>query len=186
MRERISKKKKRSHRTFLVICEGETERIYVETLKRQYRLPVAIRTKVSGNAINTRLVSQYLKELALFDKDEYRIFYVYDSDVVSIVDKLNKLEGTTILTNPCIELWFLLHLKEHYRECSSESIVKMLWAAHPSWKNYTKGKLSQEQNNLLMSNYQTAISRAGRLRKQANPSSDMPLFIHALENEKNG
>ncbi|MBD5246683.1 MAG: RloB domain-containing protein [Barnesiella sp.] len=186
MRERITRKKKRSHRTFLVICEGETERVYIEALKHQYRLPIAIRTKVSGNAINQRLVSQYLKELGLYDKDEYRIFYVYDCDIECIVDRLNKLEGTTILTNPCIELWFLLHLKEHSRACSSESIVKMLSAAHPSWKNYTKGKFSHEQHNQLMSNYQQAIQRADKLEKHANPSSDMPLFIRELDNEKNG
>lgn len=112
MRERINKKKRHPHRTFLVICEGETEQAYIEALKRQYRLPIAIRTKVSGNNIKERLVRQYLNELGLVDCDEYRIFYIYDCDVECIVTKLNKLEGTLILTNPCIELWFFTAFRE--------------------------------------------------------------------------
>ena len=185
MRDRIIRKKRKPHRTFLVICEGETERVYIEALKHQYRLPIAIRTKVSGNYINRRLVSQYLKELGLVDKDEYRVFYVYDCDVKCIVEKLNTLEGTPILTNPCIELWFLLHIYDHKGFISSDSVVKTLSAAHPSWKNYSKGTLSIDQHKMLMNNCNRAIERADKLDQHANPSSDMPIFIRALESEKN-
>lgn len=185
MRERINKKKRRPHRTFLVICEGETEQAYVEALKRQYRLPIAIRTKVSGNNIKERLVKQYLNDLGLVVRDEYRIFYIYDCDVDCIVAKLNKLEGTLILTNPCIELWFLLHFDNHSRSISSESVVKLLTEAHPAWKHYAKGTLTADQHLTLMQNCRQAISRADKLARHANPSSEMPAFIRALENEKN-
>lgn len=185
MRNRVLRQKCRLHRAFLVICEGETERVYVEALKRQYRLPITIRTKVSGNAINSRLVGQYLKELCLVNADEYRVFYIYDCDVDCVVDKLAKLEGTPILTNPCIELWFLLHLKSHTRAITSEAVLKSLVNAHRAWNNYTKGFLTDEQCNMLKSNCRQALDYASRLSRRSNPSSDMPEFILALENEKN-
>ncbi len=60
MRKRKISKKKEPRTVFLVICEGETEREYVEILKLWYRLPVVIKTRVSGNKINQRLVDQYI------------------------------------------------------------------------------------------------------------------------------
>ena len=64
-------KKRMPRRVFLVICEGDTEETYVEALKQHFRLPIAIKTKVSGNKINARLVAQYIKELGLAKDDDY-------------------------------------------------------------------------------------------------------------------
>ena len=65
MRERRSKKTRNPKRVFLVLCEGETEKEYVEILKRHFRLPVAIKTKVRGCKINERLINSYVKELGV-------------------------------------------------------------------------------------------------------------------------
>lgn len=124
MRKRKSTVTQRPRRVFLVICEGETEKTYVETLKRHYRLPIAIKTKVSGNAISERLVKRYLNELDLRAGDDFEVFYIYDSDVKSVAEKICSLPGIAILTNPRIELWFLLHLKDHRRHIESEEAVK--------------------------------------------------------------
>lgn len=184
MRTRIQNTRRRIRRTILVICEGETESVYIKALARQYRLPVTIRTRVSGTSINSRVVSNYLRELALSDKNEYRIFYVYDGDVQQIVQRLSQLEGTPIITTPCIELWFMLHLQDYRRFTSSETIVNELTTAHPVWRTYKKGSLSSEQQKILMENRSIAAMRADKLTRHSNPSSDMPDFIRALENEK--
>ena len=63
MRERRFKKARQPKKVFLVVCEGETEEEYVNMLKRHYRLPISIKTKVSGNAVNPRLVNQYMRYL---------------------------------------------------------------------------------------------------------------------------
>lgn len=55
MRERRYKKARKPRKVFLVVCEGETEEDYVNILKRHYRLPITIKTKVSGNAVSIRL-----------------------------------------------------------------------------------------------------------------------------------
>lgn len=185
MRERRFKKPHTPRRVFLVICEGETEKAYVECLKRHYRLPITIRTKVSGNYINARLVEQYLKDEGLERPDDYRVFFIYDSDVQCVVDKLNTLTGDAVLTNPCIELWFLLHSKDYSRAQMSDVIVKQLLASHPVWQRYSKGMITSDQQRHLIDNRHQAIARANKLPWPGNPSSNMRLFIDALENEKN-
>lgn len=172
-------------RVFLVICEGETEKAYIEALKREYRLPITIKTKVSGQSINERVVKHYLRELDLEKNDDCEIFYIYDGDVENVTEKLKILPGTMILTNPCIELWFLLHLKMCTRVHTSESIVKSLITAHPSWSNYSKGLLSKDQIGHLTVFRSEAMSRASKLHWPANPSSNFAAFIQKLETEKN-
>lgn len=186
MRKRKSTVTQRPRRVFLVICEGETEKTYVETLKRHYRLPIAIKTKVSGNAISERLVKRYLNELDLRAGDDFEVFYIYDSDVKSVAEKICSLPGIAILTNPCIELWFLLHLKDHRRHIESEEAVKALAGEHSHWKNYAKGKLSPEQRNLLIENRHKAADRAKILDFPRNPSSNMHEFITQLEKALKG
>ena len=185
MRQRRFQKRKAPREIFLVVCEGETEREYVETLKLFYRLPVAIKTKVSGNKINQRLVAQYKTELGIGKDDNCKIFFIYDADVDEIVDKLSDLDGTLILSNPCIELWYLLHIKEFHNSKKSSDIVKELISSHSKWVNYHKGKLMQEQSNILIGQRMIASERANRLAWPKNPSSNMHIFIAALEDAKN-
>lgn len=183
MRERVSKKKKQAKRLILVICEGETEAAYVELLRRHYRLPIEIKSKVAGNKINARLVKQYIHELGVGGKKECEVFYIYDMDVEHLTDALEKLPGKTILTNPCMELWFLLHSMAHSRSLSSEEALRLL-SSTPEWAAYRKGKLNTAQQNLLINNIKTAVRNAGELCYPNNPSSNMPKFIAHLENEK--
>lgn len=182
MRERKSRQKRLPHKVYLVICEGETEKTYVESLRRAYRRPVTIKTKVSGNSINRRLVEQYVKELGVGSADDYEIFYIYDADVECVANKLLTLPGNTILTNPCLELWYSLHVIDHNRSVSSEDAVKILEKSHTVWNGYTKGHLTPEQNRLLMENCSMAMNRAARLRWPDNPSSNMAKFIESLGN----
>lgn len=182
MRERKSRQKRLPHKVYLVICEGETEKTYVESLRRAYRRPVTIKTKVSGNSINRRLVEQYVKELGVGSADDYEIFYIYDADVECVANKLLTLPGNTILTNPCLELWYSLHVIDHNRSVSSEDAIKILEKSHTVWNGYTKGHLTPEQNRLLMENCSMAMNRAARLRWPDNPSSNMAKFIESLGN----
>lgn len=184
MRQRKSSKKKAAKQVFLVICEGETEANYVDLLRRHYRLPITIKTKISGNQISKRLVDQYIAELGVSSKDEYQIFYIYDMDISSIVEKLKLLSGITLFSNPCIELWFLLHISEQHAYISSRDLHTKLCSSHPHWKNYLKGKLTTYQQECLLSNVQTASQRAKSLSLEGNPSTNLFEFIEILEGAK--
>lgn len=184
MRERRFSQKQKPRQLFLVICEGDTEKEYIEHLKFEYRLPITIKTKVSGNRINSRLVAQYIKELDVNIGDACEVFFVYDADVREVVAKLNSLPGTLLLSNPCIEFWFLLHCKNWRRPIEAAEAVRMLKGSHSVWNSYAKGILSDAQNNFLKANRGDAMTRAQHLPYNANPSSNIHEFIQLLENAK--
>lgn len=183
MRSRKYKSSRSPHHVFLVVCEGETEEEYINLLKRAYRLPVAIKTKVTGNSINPRLVNQYIKELGV-EPEDCSVFYVYDADVKPVLDKILTLPGTALISNPCVELWFYLHFIDHHRPISSDTIRKDLCSSHPLWRSYSKGVLNKDQGQHLLNNTTEAIIRAKKLNWPQNPSSNMYVFIEALEHEK--
>ena len=183
MRERRFKKIKKPRKVFLVVCEGETEEEYVNMLKRHYRLPITIKTKVSGNAVNIRLINQYVKELGLEKNDGHRLFYIYDADVECIVDRLLDMPGTAILSNPSIELWYLLHAKEYQRHAKSDLIIKDLSSSNPVWRSYVKGRLIPSQQMFLLTHQDEASRKAEKMEWPGNPSSNMYEFIHMLEME---
>ncbi len=183
MRIRKFKKPHRQHRIFLVICEGETEAEYINLLRRHYRLPIVIKTKVVGNNINARLVRKYIDELEV-SPEECRVFYVYDADVKPVLDKIKTFPGTAIISNPCIELWFVLHVRDYTRLVTSDSIIKELCLSNPLWKSYAKGGLDYYQSQYLLSSMEVAIGRAKKMKWPDNPSSNMYDFIEALESEK--
>ncbi len=183
MRERKYKKSRKPHRVFLVVCEGESEEEYVNLLKKHYRLPITIKTKVSGNAVSARLVAQYLKELGLTKNDDYQVFFVYDADVECIVEKLLSIPGTAILSNPSIELWYMLHSKDYRRYIKSDSTLMELTTSHPVWRTYMKGKLTLEQQKHLLANKEEACRRGAKMIWPTNPSSNMHEFIKVLEAE---
>lgn len=185
MRTRRFSRPVRPRKVFLVLCEGETEKAYIELLKRYYHLPIVIKTKVSGAGINERLVKQYVKEISIDKTDICRVFYVYDCDVEAVRDKIVKLDGTAILSNPCIELWFMLHANDHRSNVSSNTIVKHLQSSHPVWHSYCKGRITSEQACHLLSHCAEAAKRAAKLAWPGNPSSNMSVFIDALETDKN-
>lgn len=184
MRKREFARKRVPKAVFLVICEGETERDYVEMLKVHYRLPIAVRTKISGTKVNQRVVNQYKHDLGLEKGDSCRVFFIYDADVIHIVDKLRQLDGTVILSNPCIELWFMLHVRDYRKAPTSDNIVKELMAADRIWANYQKGRLNDDQSKYLLTNQSQAVGRALQLEWPSCPSSNLHEFIAAMENVK--
>ncbi len=183
MRTRKYSKTRHPHKVFLVICEGESKETYIDMLRQHYKVPVTIKTKVSGNTISERLVRQYVKELDLND-GSFEIFYVYDADVEEVVERLYRLPGTLILSNPCIELWYLLHMQDWNKYISSDSILEKLRKSSGLWKSYIKGYLTEGQKNCLLSHSTEAISRAMTHKANSNPSSTMYKFLQILEGER--
>lgn len=184
MRKRKFYKARNPRRIILVICEGETEAAYVDMLRKHYRLPITIKSKIVGNRVNNRMVKQILTEEGLLNESDSHVVYMYDSDIVATVEKLKLLKGTLILSNPCIELWFLLHLQNHSRPVNSREILKILEDSSPVWFSYTKGTLTNKQKEILLERRSEAIERAKLLSFEGNPSTNMYQFLEILESEK--
>ncbi|MCH5237927.1 MAG: RloB domain-containing protein [Muribaculaceae bacterium] len=181
MRQRKYSRSRALRRMLLVICEGLSEAVYVEYLKTYFRLPIAVKVKVPGNKINLRLVKQYVKDISVGPDDVIDVVYMYDADVDDVVERLSALPGIKILSNPCFELWLLLHHVELKKETSSESIIKTLSGCNDVWKDYKKGKLSLKQQEFLSRSMDRAIDNAKKLYWPKNPSTNIYEFIEVLK-----
>ena len=143
-------------------------------------IPIEIKTKVEGNSISDRKVKSFLRDRPTSSKD--KTFLLYDIDVEGILEKLEKIKNTTLLvSNPCIELWFLLHYKDQTASISTENCVKKVCV---TWNNYKKGCLDLKAKEELVEKQMDALKRAEKLTPNNNPSSTIPEIIRLLEKQR--
>lgn len=99
---------KKMNPTFFVFCEGKTEAAYVDLLRRSFRMPVEIIAKVSDSNINQQYIDRCKRDR--FTTKEDKTFLMFDLDVAGMLERLQKIDDAILLlSNPCIEYWFLLH-----------------------------------------------------------------------------
>lgn len=168
----------------LVICEGETEASYLNLLKQWYKSPIRIVSHIEGTRITPSLVEKRTKELKLSQKDKINTFLMYDMDVQDVTEKLQKCKAEFLLSNPCFELWLILHVKEQKSAISSDAIIKELKNCSPIWENYVKSAFSDTQKNFLEKNTDIAVVRAKELQEFQNPSTRIYKLIEILKDEK--
>lgn len=184
-RPRRERPERRMKPVFMVFCEGQTEQAYVEMLRSRYRLPIEIRTKILGPKVSQREIERHLKFVRIGETDKVRSFLLYDLDVSDVVRNMRGCKATTAGSNPCIELWFILHSTEHRAFISSEDCVQRLRAASPEWSDYIKGTLSEKQKSVLWDHRDAACSRAATMDQDVgNPSTKVHLLIAELEKHK--
>lgn len=161
---------------YYVFCEGQTEAEYVKSLNRRFKVNIDIKTNIQGNQISQRRIHAYLKNRTFDNKD--RIFLFYDIDVPEIYEKLKSIQDAELLiSNPCLELWFLLHFKDHRSHISTNQVEKELRNHFPS---YSKGEISAKFNEKLIQTELLAISRAKVLSSPNNPSTTIYKLVESL------
>ena len=177
--KRISKGKK-INPTFYVFCEGESEKEYVNLLKRKYRIPIEIKSKVEGSGITERSINNFKKQSPTHSKDQ--TFLIYDMDVPVVVERLSSIKNVNlILSNPCFELWLLLHYKDQKGEYNCTQTESQL---NTISGGYSKGRISSEIKVYLEENSQTAIIRAKGLVVNNNPFTGVYLLLEELDGIK--
>ena len=133
---------------YFVFCEGETEVAYTEMLRAHYRLPI-------------------------------HVILMYDLDVPEMLDRLRTIQGAELLcSNPCFELWLLLHYSSVGAALTSRACLKRLEAKDPG---YRKGVLSKEMLAGLREHVGDAIERAKALPAYLNPSTTVYLLVEDLD-----
>lgn len=102
---------------------------------------------------------------------------MFDLDVAGMFGRLSKIkDATLLLSNPCIEYWFLLHYGDVSREMTSAECLVRLKGKVP---DYAKGFFSTAMKKVLIENIGDAAARAADKEPYTNPSST----IHLLANE---
>lgn len=178
-------KKRKMRPIFIVFCEGETEVEYINLLRKKYRLPIKIETKILGSSINEPLINKHKKSYKTTSSDDVRIFLMYDADVTGVLDNLKKIKETLLISKPCIEIWFLAHFNKCFNsELSSSDCIKKL-SDIEGWSNYKKGNLEVKQKELLWENRLVATNNMMNKTEKDNNYSKIYLLINLLENEKN-
>ncbi len=164
-RIKISKPRKE---TFAIIVDGETEVWYFQMLKRN---EPSLQVKIEPKIPQKKNMSEQYKKVCELAEDYTRVFWVIDVD--KIIDEsqktrkgektpINKLKEyidtlkndyknvVTILNNPCLEFWFLLHFEQttrYFRQCkSSEKQLKNYLSDYKKTQKY----FTKEGNDIYL------------------------------------
>ena len=166
--------------TFFVFCEGKTEAAYVDLLRRNFRVPVEIIARVSDSNISQPYIDRCRRDR--FTTPEDKTFLMIDLDVPGMLEHLKKIkEATLLLSNPCIEYWFLLHYNEVNKEMSSAQCLARLKAIDAE---YSKGDFSVLMKKVLIEGIDTAASRAKAKEDYTNPSTTVHLLTDEILKSK--
>lgn len=161
--------------TFFVFCEGKTEAAYVDLLRRSFRVPVEIIARVSDSNISQPYIDRCKRDR--FTTSEDKTFLMFDLDVPGMLEHLRKIKkAVLLLSNPCIEYWFVLHYKDTSKELSSAECLAMLKGIDA---DYQKGVFSSGMKKVLINAIEDAGKRAKSKETYINPSST----IHLLTDE---
>jgi len=168
--------------TFFVFCEGETEESYINLLKSEYRIPsIHIHPKIGKNDITSKYIENYKKDKPTHEKDMNFLFY--DLDVASMLKRLSKIDNSTLLvSNPSVELWFLLHYKNQTASTDSAYCCKELKNRNQTYK---KGEINNKLKEKLISKKDDATKRAKKLNQFKNPSTTVYKLVEILDKLKN-
>ena len=162
---------------YFVFCEGDSEVTYIELLRAHYRLPIHIIAKKTLLNITAALVER-CKSIYIQTKDD-RTYLMYDLDVATMLERLQKIPNATLLcSNPCFELWLLLHYTDQRTELTSEECVNRL---STFIKHYKKGAIPNDAITHLMEKISTAMDRAKNLTAHNNPSTTVYYLIEDLD-----
>ena len=185
----------------LIVSEGyRTEPNYingvVERINAKYtHLLKTDRITVIGSGRNTRGMLKWVRRYVENSPICYsRIWLVYDKDDFPSDDFDNtqfSIDGHKEVlrkyyaawSNPCIELWFVLHFQDVYSNIGREQYLEILKKYFP----YDKTMLDIYNVLMLKGNYITAITRAKKLYREnmnSSPSKMVPATrMHELMDE---
>ena len=177
-------------KTVYVFCEGEkTEQDYLRALRRSDRVVGNVHIQVDPAAAAPKdLVMRAIKKIQDREVDEcWCIFDVEAPDahpnIESIVRTAEKHGVRIAVSNPCFELWLVLHHHDVTRYVTTKEIVRQ--------SKEIDGRDSKGiDGSLYMKNLDQAGQRADKLRQRHlhdgtrfphdNPSSRMVDFVRAV------
>lgn len=168
---------KKINPTYYIFYEGETEEAYASLLRQKYKLQIKIKTNITGLQISNEIITRHLKDKSLLKKDKN--FLMYDLDIEGLLDKLKLIKNSVIIaSNPCLELWFLLHYQAHNSYINSDKCIGKLKMINTQ---YEKGKINSNLMKVLETKTTDAVNRAKLLTEYLNPSSTIYILVEELE-----
>jgi hypothetical protein len=185
-KERSPRPPRKMRPVFLVFCEGDTEETYINFLRQKYRLPIKVIPRITGISISPDIIRRYIQAEKISPDDKMLVsFLMYDLDRTDTAVKIAVCKGSiNISSNPCLELWFLLHSIVQNASISTDDCIDKLKNTTPDWAYYKKGTFSEKQKHILWENREAATTKAKQLPEEGNPSSLVYRLINEMEKVK--
>jgi hypothetical protein len=186
----------------LVVCEGsKTEPNYFKEIKSQYQLQSANIQILPSAGTSPLQVVEYAEKIfrkgdlnkgiakrafdrvyAVFDCDSHPSYNEALTETGNLDNKLRndnnqKVRFRAIPSNPCFELWLLLHYQDAYTLTPSADVLYKLKAHFPAYTKSAKNVFEQTRNKLSK-----AIERAERLKGISSPTNTTNSYtgVHEL------
>lgn len=187
---------RRTRRKFVVACEGEkSEEIYLRFMTANLRRVevVPLSTGEDGHSAPQHILERVLGEKRRFagqSAETIEFWMVFDVDhhfvgrnahrTHKVISEAARHGISVALSNPCFELWLLLHLEEAPVPCSKANCETRL-RAH--LKGYQHNRFDP---TALKSGLRVAIERARALddgeRVPPSPATQLHLLLEAILN----
>lgn len=204
VKSRTSKelKRKQAYKTpnkiELIVCEGSTtELAYFNGLKRRLRL-MAVRIDVISPsesepiAVVERAITKK-KEMTELGISYEKVWCVVDVEIPPhrTLDKAWEKAGETdgleiVMTNPCIEYWFLLHFKKHTAPFgNNDDVMSALKAVHRPYKKSRIGFDVLEPRTATAIKHSKEVleeNGCGENLRDCNPSTHIHKIVEHLQN----
>lgn len=90
-------------------------------------------------------------------------------------------DAILLLSNPCIEYWFVLHYKDTNKELSSAECLALFRSIDA---DYSKGTFSTAMKKILIDSIEDAANRAKAKDAFSNPSSTIHLLTDEIISKK--
>lgn len=192
MRKNKNKSFKKGAAQYAFVVDGETELWYINMLKRNE----GIRAKVSPEIPDKKNISDQFDRVEELSADYQKVFWIIDLDVLIRENKIDELKDclskisansslkykvVPIVNVPCLEFWYLLHLKhtsKYFDSCKKvESEIKRIVKARgiSALRDYEKSQIyyTKHGNDIylrLKPYLNAAIANAAKL-PSFNPES---------------
>ena len=168
MQYRKENKKRSLKQRILILCEGKTERLYLQgiknTLSRAVQRDVEINISQAKSSEPVTFINEILQKrnIAKQEKQPYKeIWMVFDDDNRNLKNIFQKLEKERIMTaysSISIEFWFILHFEKTKKQFAKhEDAHKYLLCLKRDyektnsdlWKEFETLYLQNAKNNAL-------------------------------------
>ena len=176
---------------YLIICEGsDTEVAYFKSMRKYVRNPAITIRILGGDKVSSD--PYQMVEAAKTHTESEHIWCVFDDDQRSNIKQVLSLARSykfinTAFSNPCFELWYLLHYVYSTAQMLPKEVLERLNSRIPK---YSK---TSDYFEMLLPYYNDAYDRACKLAKHHedigncpddNPSTSVYILADELMNMK--
>lgn len=174
---------------FVLVCEGHnTEPRYFKALEQHHKNVLIEIEAIGGVGVPKTIARRAIEELSNINKEDPleendQVWAVFDRDEHPYYEEAtNQFESHGVKvarSDPCFELWIILHFEEYDKACTRQDLQKRL-------KTLCGGKDCKDRSfdfSTILDNFETALKRAKRQEeKRINEGGLTPPYttVHKL------